>query len=82
MEYKIGRFILTFPDDIGYYICNDESGEGIRFHIDGKRYEMLNSLLGMRLLINWDEFSWKDIPFHEGTTYILPDIIEVKCIIH
>lgn len=79
LKFTIGKFTLHFSNKIYFETFNDpDNYYGITFHINGKRYQVIESKLGTRLLINGAEGEAKDIPFNDNTVGFLPDGIDVK----
>lgn len=78
MQLRVDDLVFTF-DDIHYETFDDPANyHGVDFTLaDGSRYEVLSSKLGMRLLINLADGFNKDVPFHEGTFWMLPAGIQV-----
>ena len=74
MKLSVGRFVLDF-EDIRHKLFEGEHYRGVTFFAaDGFRYEVIESRLGTRLLINHQtEYGhMRDVPFHEGTFRMLP----------
>lgn len=82
IKFKIGDFILFFPTNIVFETFNDPNNYyGIIFFNDKYKYQVLESKLGTRLLINSINMGeCKDMPFNNKTIHFLPDFIQVKSI--
>ncbi len=79
LDFKVGNFILSFPTNIKFDTFNDPKNYyGIIFHYEKYKFEVMESKIGARLLINGVMGESKDLPFHEGTAHFLPDFIKVK----
>ncbi len=76
--YNVGQYILKFPDNCKYEIFNDPNQyHGIIF-ISGKyKYQIIDCLLGTRLIINGDLGEMRDMPFNRNTMSFLPDFVTV-----
>ena len=79
INFVVGEFTLTFPQNAKYEIFNDPANYyGIIFDYCGKRYQVLECMLGTRMIINGEEGECRDMPFHLGTAHFLPDFI--RCV--
>lgn len=79
VKFKVGDFILFFPTSIKFETFNDpENYYGIIFFQDKCKYQVLESKIGIRLLINGSDGTAKDLPFHDGTSHFLPDFVKIK----
>lgn len=80
MEHRVGTFLLSFDTNITHQTHADEHSHGISFFASGKKYEVVECLLGTRLIINSTvEFGHlQDMPFHEGTSELLPSGIRTR----
>lgn len=80
MEHRVGTFLLSFDREVKHETHADEHSHGITFFASGKRYEVVECLLGTRLIINSTvEFGHlQDMPFHEGTATFLPDGVRTR----
>ena len=79
MQLRVDDLVLTFDDSIHYETFDvPDNYHGVDFHAPDGKYEVLSSKLGMRLLINLKDGSNKDVPFHEGTFWMLPAGIKVE----
>lgn len=80
MKLQIDRFVLEFDDSVKHERFECEDYRGVKFFENGYRYEILDCLLGIRLIVNHDDQLgfFKDMPFHEGTWGLLPSAVRVS----
>jgi hypothetical protein len=79
LEFKIGNFMLSFPNTIRFDTFNNPGDYyGIDFYYEKYKFEVLDSRIGTRLLINGSIGEAKDLPFNKGTAHFLPDFVKVK----
>jgi len=79
IKFKIEKFILTIPTDIKFETFNDPKNYyGIIFKYKSYKYEIVDCLLGPRIIINGKEGECKDMPFNLGTASFLPEFITVS----
>ena len=79
LDFKVGDFILSFPTDIKFDTFNDPVNYyGIIFHYEKYKFEVMESKIGIRLLISGTMGESKDLPFHKGTAHFLPNFVKVK----
>ncbi len=80
VQVQVGRFKVSFSGSELYYMtfeCVDYNGVILADFTH--RYEVLNGVLGERLLITRKhEFGFcQDLPFHLGTAHFLPKGVTV-----
>ncbi len=81
IEIELQNFIFIFPDNIKFEIFNiPGSYSGFNICDQKYEYELIDGLMGLRLLITSvdpNTTDTRDLPFHDGTKHFLPDF--VKC---
>lgn len=79
MQHCLDRFVLSFDEKVRHETFECSSYRGITFFVEGFRYEVIQSLLGVRLLVTSEDKSGylRDLPFHEGTWRFLPEAVRV-----
>lgn len=76
LDFRVGDFILSFPTNIRFDTFNDPKNYyGIIFYYENYRFEVIESQIGTRLLINGKLGEAKDLPFSERTAHFLPSFI-------
>lgn len=79
LKFKIGEWVLYFPTTIQFETFNRPGDYyGIDFHHDKYKFEVIESKLGTRLLINGNLGEGKDLPFNKSTAHFLPDFVSAK----
>lgn len=80
LDFKVGGYIISFPSNIKFDTFNDpENYYGINFYHNKYKFEIIESKIGTRLLINGDLGEAKDLPFNKNTAHFLPEFITTKC---
>ena len=75
--YVLDTYLIMYPTDMNVETFNCEWYYGIIFRTEKGRYEaMHNYALGNRILLNFHDGSWQDIPFKPATFGFLPDGVE------
>lgn len=79
MQVRVGGYELSF-NDIEHETFSCKDNNGVTFIKDGYRYQVVDCLLGVRLIINSNtEYGFlKDMPFHKGTWEFLPAEVRVS----
>lgn len=79
LQFKVGEFILSFPTNIKFETFNHPGNYyGIDFYQEKFKFEVIDSKIGTRILINGTLGESKDLPLNKGTAHFLPDFIKVK----
>lgn len=79
MKFDFEDYVVDFPDSMEYKIFDEEWYYGIIFKVDGSRYEIIHNRVGWdRIIINYKDSSWSDLPFNEGTFRFLPEGVTLK----
>lgn len=80
MHLRIGRFMLSFDKDLRFETYDSPGNYYgvIFFTSDGSRFDVLDGLMGERLLLNYPDGTSKDMPFHLGTASFLPGGVGVR----
>ena len=78
-EFDFEEWKLSFDSGLDFATYTDETGYGIKFKVNGVKYELFHNRIGMtRIFISEGEGHIRDIPFHGGTIALLPSCIEWK----
>lgn len=78
-SYEFNDYIIEFPEDAHHEIYDEGWCRGIKFFKDTWRFDVLNSIIGERLLINCVQtYHNRDIPFNLSTASFLPDYVKVS----
>lgn len=78
IQYQINDYTLEFDETIPHTIYDEGYCKGVKFFKDTWCYEVINSVVGERLLINCNAtFHSRDIPFNQGTSKFLPQGVVV-----
>jgi len=78
MEIRIGNFLILFKN-IQYETYDDPSYYGVIFKDDKAKYDIIHHRFDWtRLIVNYINGSWQDLPFHEGTFRFLPECVKVE----
>lgn len=80
IQFKFGDFIVSFKsEDIEYETYDDPSYYGIVFKDKEAKYDLVHHRFDWtRMVINYSDGSYKDLPFHEGTFRFLPSCVKVE----
>lgn len=76
--FRFNQYLIEW-NDIDAEAFRDQDCWGIRFKQDDWNYEVLNSIVGQRLLINnLQNYHNKDVPFNLNTAALLPESVTVR----
>ena len=78
---QLSSYTFQLPDDKRADFIEEKDLKGFAFYDSEYKYEVLDCILGMRLLINsYPEYAGycRDIPFNLNTAMFLPDFIIVN----
>lgn len=80
IQLTIGGFMVSFDEDtISHKTYNEESYYGVIFEDDEAKYDIIHHRFDWtRMIVNYKDGSYKDLPFHEGTFRFLPDYVKVE----
>ena len=75
--YVLDTYLIMYPSNMNVETFNEEWYYGIIFRTEKGKYEaMHNYALGNRILLNFHDGSWHDIPFKPATFGFLPEGVE------
>jgi hypothetical protein len=81
MKYKFDNTTLTIPKDIRHETYDDDGSYGINIYHGAHIYNLHYNKLAKwgRLIISSknNEGGWKDLPYNQGTYWMLPVNIKV-----
>ncbi len=75
MNVSIGPYDIAIPEGVSVTPFSCADYYGIEIRMGGRRYEILDNLhMGPRLLVSDIDHpgSLKDVPFHLGSAWLLP----------
>ncbi len=76
---RVGHYQFSFPDDLKIEIIDEKDIQGVACSDQKNKYQILDCLLGLRLLINGiDDYSCRDMPLNDGTIYFLPKFVKIE----
>jgi len=79
MAYTFNEYLIEFDPNTNFSIFDEGEFRGIHFTHGTMKYEVLNCVLGERLLINCSETYYsKDLPFNLSTAHFLPLFVKVR----
>ncbi len=72
-QYQINDYTIEFDESVPHTIFDEGYCKGIKFFKDTWCWEVINSVVGERLLINCKKtYHGRDIPFNIGTSKLIP----------
>lgn len=75
--YVLDNVLIMYPSGMNVETFNEKWYYGIIFRTEEGRYEaMHNYALGNRIILNFRDGSWNDIPFKPATFGFLPEGVE------
>jgi hypothetical protein len=75
--YVLDNYLIVYPSGMNVETFSEEWFYGIIFRTEKGKFEaMHNYALGNRILLNFHDGSWHDIPFKPATFGFLPDGVE------
>lgn len=77
--HTLGPYRILYPSHmkVETYAC--QWYDGIVFHVDDTTYDVINNyVMGPRLVITTPPTGSKDVPFHSGSWWLLPEGITVE----
>lgn len=78
-HHRFDQYIIEYNNDVVAENFNDEYCWGIRVKNGNWQYEIINSTVGHRLLINNKEnYHSRDVPFNLNTANLLPKSVTVR----
>lgn len=83
IQIKFSKYVVSFnPNDIEYETYDESSYHGIIFKDSEARYDLIHHKFDWdRMIVNYKDGSYKDLPFHEGTFRFLPACIKIERVI-
>ncbi len=67
------------PDDFTHETYDDPSYYGIILNDNEAKYDLIHHRFDWtRMIVNYHDGSYKDLPFHEGTFRFLPEGVKVE----
>ncbi len=75
-EFTFEGYWLAFDRSIKHSKYKDDWGYGIKFEMNNISYDLFHNNIGMsRIFISEGLGSLRDIPFHAGTLYLIPNVM-------
>jgi hypothetical protein len=83
VQFKLGTFVVSFDEaTIEHETYDDKCYYGIIFKDQEAKYDLIHHRIDWtRMIVNYKDGSYKDLPFHEGTFRFLPDCVKVERIV-
>lgn len=80
VQLKFGNFVVSFDETaIEHETYDEPSYYGIIFKDSEAKYDLIHHRIDWtRMIVNYKDESYKDLPFHEGTFRFLPDCVKVE----
>jgi len=80
IQFIFGSFLVSFQENsIQYEMYDDPSYYGIIFRDDNAKYDLIHHRFDWtRMIVNYKDGSYRDLPFHEGTFRFLPENVKVQ----
>lgn len=80
IQFKFGAFIVSFnANEIEHETYKNDSYYGIIFKDGEAKYDLVHHYFDWtRMIVNYHDGSYKDMPFHEGTFRFLPNCVKIE----
>lgn len=80
IQFKFGSFVVSFSsNEIEHETYKNDSYYGIIFKDAKGKYDLVHHYFDWtRMIVNYPDGSYKDLPFHEGTFRFLPESIKIE----
>lgn len=80
IQFTLGNFMVSFDETVIEHETYDiPCYYGIIFRDREAKYDLIHHRIDWtRMVVNYKDGSYKDLPFHEGTFRFLPDCVKVE----
>lgn len=74
-KHIVGPYVLTYDASLKTETFSEDCCCGITFYLKDGRYQVVNNYhMGLRLIVNYHNGGWQDIPFKPSSFWVLPSV--------